>query len=67
MFIGLISDSHGVFSPEFKEFLRDVDEIWHAGDFGGGLDTEAEIAIPRRGRLSGSIGPTSLSAGIPTS
>ena len=44
MYIGLISDTHGVFSPEFKEFLRDVDEIWHAGDFGGGLDTEAEIA-----------------------
>ena len=44
MFIGLISDSHGVFSPEFKEFLKDVDEIWYAGDFGGGLDTEAEIA-----------------------
>ena len=34
MYIGLISDTHGVFSPEFKEFLQDVDEIWHAGDFG---------------------------------
>ena len=44
MYIGLISDSHGVFGPEFREFLKDVDEIWHAGDFGGGLDTEAEIA-----------------------
>ena len=44
MFIGLISDSHGVFSPEFREFLKDVDVIWHAGDFGGGLDTEAEIS-----------------------
>ena len=44
MFIGLISDSHGTFSPEFREFLQDVDVIWHAGDFGGGLDTEEEIA-----------------------
>ena len=44
MYIGLISDTHGVFSAEFKEFLKDVDEIWHAGDFGGGLDTEVEIA-----------------------
>ena len=32
MFIGIISDTHGVFSDEFKEFLSPVDEIWHAGD-----------------------------------
>lgn len=42
--IGLISDTHGVFSPEFREFLAPVDELWHAGDFGGGLDTAKEIA-----------------------
>lgn len=35
MYIGLISDTHGVFSDEFKKFLEPVDEIWHAGDFGG--------------------------------
>ena len=44
MFIGLISDTHGTFSPEFREFLAPVDEIWHAGDFGGGLETAREIA-----------------------
>ena len=44
MFIGLLSDTHGVFSDEFKEFFKDVDEIWHAGDFGGGFTTAAEIA-----------------------
>lgn len=44
MFIGVISDTHGVFSEEFKEFFKDVDEIWHAGDFGGGFKTAAEIA-----------------------
>jgi len=44
MLIGLVSDSHGVFSPEFKEFLSPVDELWHAGDFGGGVDTAAEFA-----------------------
>lgn len=37
MYIGLISDTHGVFSDEFKDFLSPVDVIWHAGDFGGGL------------------------------
>lgn len=37
MYVGLISDTHGVFSDPFKEFLEPVDVIWHAGDFGGGL------------------------------
>ena len=51
MFIGLLSDTHGVFSPEFRSFLEPVDEIWHAGDFGGGLETAAQIAAfkPLRG------------------
>ena len=44
MYIGLISDTHGVFSSQFREFLEPVDQIWHAGDFGGGLDLAAEIA-----------------------
>ena len=35
-YIGVISDTHGVFSQEFRDFLEPVDEIWHAGDFGGG-------------------------------
>lgn len=34
MFIGLISDTHGVFSGDVREFLEPVDRIWHAGDFG---------------------------------
>ena len=44
MYIGLISDTHGVFSSEFKDFLEPVDQIWHAGDFGGGLELAKEIA-----------------------
>jgi putative phosphoesterase len=44
MYIGLISDTHGVFSDEFKAFLEPVDQIWHAGDFGGGLDLAQEMA-----------------------
>lgn len=43
-YIGLISDTHGVFSPQFRDFLQPVDEIWHAGDFGGGMDLAEEIA-----------------------
>lgn len=44
MYIGLISDTHGVFSQEFKDFFAPVDQIWHAGDFGGGMELAKEIA-----------------------
>ncbi len=32
--IGIISDTHGTFDETLRHFLRDVDEIWHAGDIG---------------------------------
>ena len=32
--IGIISDTHGIFDGPLKEFLQNVDEIWHAGDIG---------------------------------
>ena len=44
MYIGLISDTHGVFDAPFREFFAPVDEIWHAGDFGGGMELAAQIA-----------------------
>lgn len=43
-YIGLISDTHGVFDSSLRTFLEPVDEIWHAGDFGGGFSLAAEIA-----------------------
>lgn len=33
-YIGLISDTHGLFDAPLKEFLSPVDVIWHSGDFG---------------------------------
>lgn len=45
MYIGLISDTHGVFDKPFMEFLEPVDEIWHAGDFGGIQTAEAIAAF----------------------
>lgn len=33
-YIGLISDTHGVFDDKLKWFLEPVETIWHAGDFG---------------------------------
>lgn len=44
MYVGIISDTHGVFSDEFKNFLAPVDVIWHAGDFGGGIDLVHSIS-----------------------
>lgn len=44
MFIGLISDTHGVFDQPFRDFMEPVDQIWHAGDFGGGMDLAEDIA-----------------------
>lgn len=44
MYIGLISDTHGVFGSEFRDFLAPVDVIWHAGDFGGGAEFARSIA-----------------------
>lgn len=38
MYIGLISDTHAVFDDRFRGFLEPVDEIWHAGDWGGDED-----------------------------
>lgn len=41
--IGIISDTHGTFDHTLKEFLKNVDEIWHAGDIGS-LELADEIA-----------------------
>lgn len=42
-YIGLISDTHGVFDDKLKRFLEPVDVIWHAGDFGN-IETVDAIA-----------------------
>lgn len=41
--IGVISDTHGTFDKPLREFLKDVNEIWHAGDVGS-LELADEIA-----------------------
>lgn len=57
--IGLISDTHGVFDATLKDFLKDVDEIWHAGDFGNieTLDAIAEFKPTRAvcGNVDGGV------------
>lgn len=44
MYVGLISDTHGVFSDGFRKFFEPVDVIWHAGDFGGGASFAEDMA-----------------------
>ncbi|MDR0384899.1 MAG: metallophosphatase family protein, partial [Prevotellaceae bacterium] len=43
MKIGVISDTHGFFDDKLRQFLENVDEIWHAGDIGS-LKISDEIA-----------------------
>ncbi|MCI9245318.1 MAG: metallophosphoesterase family protein [Alistipes sp.] len=53
--IGIISDTHGTFDDKLREFLRDVDEIWHAGDIGSlALANEIAAFKPLRA-VSGNI------------
>ena len=41
--IGLLSDTHGFLHERLFVFFKDVDEIWHAGDFGN-LETADYLA-----------------------
>lgn len=43
MFIGVISDTHKYFDENVKNFLKDVDLVLHAGDFGN-IETANKIA-----------------------
>ncbi len=43
--IAIISDTHATFDTALREFVRDCDEVWHAGDVGGsGVELADEIA-----------------------
>lgn len=43
--IGLISDTHSYLEPKALDILRDVDEIWHAGDIGDAAVSDALAAL----------------------
>ena len=43
--VGLISDTHGYFGPELKDFLKDVDVVLHCGDWGSIHTFEQVIAF----------------------
>lgn len=48
--IGLISDTHNYLDPAVFEHFKNVDEVWHAGDFGGAVIADELRAFkPLRG------------------
>ena len=40
--IGLLSDTHGYIDEKMKSHFSACDEVWHAGDFGEGVNEELE-------------------------
>ena len=53
--IGLLSDTHSYLEPKALEILKDVDEIWHAGDIGDPAVTEALKALKPLRAVYGNI------------
>jgi len=63
--IGVISDTHLFLHPKMFEFFKDVDEIWHAGDFGDIVTAEQiEKFKPLRG-VYGNIDDTLVRRSFP--
>jgi putative phosphoesterase len=45
--IGLLSDTHSFLEDKIMEFLKDCDEIWHAGDIGN-IEITDQIAATKK-------------------
>ncbi|MCL2040726.1 MAG: metallophosphatase family protein [Bacteroidales bacterium] len=63
--IGVISDTHTFLHPKLFDFFKDVDEIWHAGDFGN-IETADRLQAfkPLRG-VYGNIDDTLVRRSFP--
>ena len=63
--IGILSDTHSFLHPKVLDFFKDVDEIWHAGDFGN-IETVERLQKfkPLRG-VFGNIDDTSVRHSFP--
>jgi len=63
--IGLISDTHNYLDEKVFEYFKDVDEIWHGGDFGDAAIAGALKAFkPLRG-VYGNIDGYDISSEFP--
>ena len=47
--IGLISDTHGYLDENVFKHFESCDEIWHSGDFGGGVSEKLNEFKPLKG------------------
>jgi uncharacterized protein len=66
MRIGILSDTHGFIDNEVLETLRDVDEIWHAGDIGDrSIVTQIEALGKPVVAVFGNIDPQALQLEFP--
>lgn len=57
MKIALISDTHSFFGEDVNKYLKDVDEIWHAGDIGDQETADKYRAIASFRAVYGNIDP----------
>jgi uncharacterized protein len=65
MKIGLMSDTHSYLDEKIFDYFKEVDEIWHAGDFGTeGVADRLEKFKPLRG-VYGNIDNQALRARFP--
>ena len=64
--IGLLSDTHSHLDDRIRHHLRNVDEIWHAGDFGA-ADVVTELAglAPQFRGVCGNIDGREIRALVP--
>lgn len=63
--VGLISDTHSFLDDKVFEHFKDVDEIWHGGDFGNAAIADALKAFkPLRG-VYGNIDGYDISSEFP--
>ncbi len=65
MTIGIISDTHRFFDNKIIEFLKDTDEIWHAGDIGSLETADAIAAFKPLTAVYGNIDDTRVRAAYP--
>jgi uncharacterized protein len=62
--IGLLSDTHGYLDEAIFEHFKNCDEVWHGGDFGGGIVEPLKSFKPLKG-VYGNIDGNSVRADFP--
>lgn len=55
MKVGILSDTHGLFDEPLRRFFAEVDEVWHAGDIGGGHVADSIAAFKPLRAVYGNI------------